>query len=115
MMDVCGLNTKQMVSTIPILYLLTLNIDWFQPFTHIEYSIGAIYLAIKNLPRNERFKEENIILARVLPGPSEPKLSVNSYLGPLVEDLKTAWYNGIKVKKMMALRLQLDSPYMYSL
>ena len=84
----------------PFCYLLTLNIDWFQPFTHIEYSIGAIYLAIQNLPRSERFKEENIILAGVLPGPSEPKLSVNSYLGPLVEDLKTAWYNGIKVKRI---------------
>ena len=50
----------------PFCYLLTLNIDWFQPFTHIEYSIGAIYLAIQNLPHNERFKEENIILAGAL-------------------------------------------------
>lgn len=59
----------------PYCYLLTLNLDWFQPFTHVEYSVGAIYLAIQNLPREERYKEENIILVGVLPGPSEPKLT----------------------------------------
>ena len=37
----------------PFCYLLTLNLDWFQPFTHIEYSVGVIYLAIQNLPRSE--------------------------------------------------------------
>ena len=83
----------------PYTYMLTLNIDWFQPFTNIEYSVGAIYLAIQNLPHSERFKEENIILVDVIPGPSEPKLSINSYLSPLIEDLKIAWYDGIKVKK----------------
>lgn len=64
----------------------------------MEYSVGAIYLAIQNLPREERYKEENIILVGVLPGPSEPKLTVNSYLAPLVRDLKEAWLNGLKVK-----------------
>lgn len=83
----------------PYNYMLTLNVDWFQPFTHIEYSVGAIYLAIQNLPRSERFKEENIILVGIIPGPSEPKLSINSYLSPLIEDLKIAWYDGIKVKR----------------
>ena len=39
--------------TSPYCYLLTLNLDWFQPFTHVEYSVGAIYLAIQNLPRSE--------------------------------------------------------------
>ena len=34
----------------PYCYGLTLNIDWFQPFSHIEYSMGAIYLTIQNLP-----------------------------------------------------------------
>ena len=82
----------------PYCYLLTLNLDWFQPFTHVEYSVGAIYLALQNLPQEERYKEENIVLVGMLPGPSEPKLTVNSYLAPLVEDLKAAWLNGIKVK-----------------
>ena len=71
----------------PFCYLLVLNVDWFQPFTHIEYSVGAIYLTVQNLPRNERYKEENIILVGILPGSLEPPLTINSYLASLVEDL----------------------------
>ena len=82
----------------PFCYLLVLNVDWFQPFTHIEYSVGAIYLTVQNLPRNERYKEENIILVGILPGSLEPPLTINSYLAPLVEDLKIAWYSGITVR-----------------
>ena len=29
---------------------LMLNIDWFQPFKHRQYSVGVIYLVIMNLP-----------------------------------------------------------------
>ena len=32
-------------------YGLILNIDWFQPYKNIRYSIGAIYMAFLNLPR----------------------------------------------------------------
>ena len=49
--------------------LLSLNIDWFGPFTNSTYSIGAMYLTINNLPRSERFKTENVILIGVMPGP----------------------------------------------
>ena len=79
----------------PFCYLLTLNVDWFQPFSHIQYSVGAIYLTVQNLPRCQRYKEENLILVGILPGPSEPPLTINSYLSPLVGDLKQAWDNGI--------------------
>lgn len=68
-----------------------LNIDWFQPFKHRVYSIGVIYLAIMNLPRAIRFKRENIILVGLLPGPSEPSKTMNTYLTPLVADLLTLW------------------------
>ena len=37
----------------PFSYLLTLNVDWFQPFQHTNYSVGAIYLIVQNLPRHE--------------------------------------------------------------
>ena len=37
---------------------LMLNIDWFCPYKHSPYSVGAIYLAITNLPRSERLKEK---------------------------------------------------------
>ena len=51
----------------PYCYLLTLNVDWFQPFERDVYSLGAIYLTIQNLPRNIRYKPENIILVGIMP------------------------------------------------
>ena len=80
----------------PFCYLLQLNVDWFQPFSHIEYSVGAIYLVLLNSPRSERYKEENIIVG-IIPGPTEPPLTINSYLTPLVEELKIAWNSGISI------------------
>ena len=53
-----------------------LNIDWFQPFKHRTYSVGVMYLSIMNLPRRIRFKRENIILLGLIPGPSEPPLTI---------------------------------------
>ena len=36
-----------------------INVDWFQPFTRrTDVSVGVIYLALMNLPREERFKWE---------------------------------------------------------
>ena len=58
---------------------------------HIDYSVGVIYLVIQNLPRNLRYRKENIILIGLIPGPREPKLSINSFLHPLVAELKELW------------------------
>ena len=67
------------------------NIDWFQPFQHTQYSVGVIYLVLLNLPRSLRFKKENIFIIGLIPGPSEPPHNINSYLSPLVEDLLELW------------------------
>ncbi len=91
----------------PFSYLLTLNVDWFQPFIHSQYSVGAMYLSIQNLPRNQRFKEENIALVGVLPGPSEPSLAMNSYLAPLVEELKQGWENGFSVTSPQGVQVTI--------
>lgn len=64
-----------------------INVDWFQPYKHTPYSIGAIYMVILNLPRSLRFKEENVLLIGIIPGPAEPSLHLNSYLKPLVDEL----------------------------
>jgi len=69
-----------------------LNVDWFQPFSRIRDSVGVLYLSIANLPRNLRYLQENIILLGIIPGPKEPKLNINSYLQPLVDELKEFWY-----------------------
>ena len=80
----------------PYSWCLALNVDWFQPFSHICDSVGAIYLVILNLPRKERYKRENMILVGIIPGPKEPSLTINSYLTPLVYELKE-FYKGVIV------------------
>ena len=75
----------------PYNYLLLLNCDWFQPYKHTQYSIGVMYIVVENLPRPARFKRENILIVGVIPGPSEPSKTVNTYLRPLVKDLLALW------------------------
>ena len=42
-----------------------------------------IFIYIK-LPRHLKYKQENIILCGIMPGPSELSLHINSYFEPLV-------------------------------
>ena len=44
-----------------------------------------------NLPREERFKPENVIIVGIIPGPKEPKGNINSFLKPLVDELIDFW------------------------
>lgn len=76
---------------IPNNFGLMLNVDWFQPTKHGSNSIGVIYMVVMNLPREERFKTENLIVVGIIPGPKEPKLHINSFLQPLVDDLIDLW------------------------
>ena len=81
---------------------LALNIDWFSPYEQTPYSVGAIYLSVLNLPRSERYKEKNIILLGLIPGPTEPKQHINHFLFPLLEDLKKL-YQGVIFKNATVL------------
>lgn len=72
-------------------YLLMLNCDWFQPFRHTPFSVGVLYVVVENLPREVRFRRENILVIGIIPGPSEPSMNINSYLEPVVKDLKNLW------------------------
>ena len=96
--------------SIPFNYALHLNVDWFQPFDHTQHSEGVMYLSVFNMPRRERCHEHNIILVGVIPGPKEPELHINSFLQPLVDDLKKLWkgvqmitYHGVPVLVRAAL------------
>ena len=66
---------------------LLVNVDWFQPYKHVAYSVGVIYAVVINLPRSIRYKDENVIIVGIIPGPKEPKRHINSYLGPLISEL----------------------------
>ena len=59
---------------------LIVNVDWFQPYKHVPYSVGVIYICVLNFPRHMRYKQENIIIVGIIPGPHEPKLHMNSLL-----------------------------------
>ena len=77
-------------------YALMLNLDWFQPYQHLQYFVGAIYLSVLNLPSTLRYKLHNICLIGIIPGPNEPEITVNSYIKPLVNDLLQFW-NGVEL------------------
>lgn len=77
--------------SVPNNFGLMMNIDWFQPTKHGCHSIGVIYLVVMNLPRDERFKAENVIIVGIIPGPKEPKNHVNPFLQPLVDELIDLW------------------------
>ncbi|PBK78970.1 hypothetical protein ARMGADRAFT_870356, partial [Armillaria gallica] len=66
-------------------YVFSLCIDFFNPLGNKQagkrISIGAISLICLNLPPDIRYKPENIYLAGIVPGPSEPPLStLNNYM-----------------------------------
>ena len=75
----------------PFSYGVVLNIDWFQPYSHTVASVGVVYLAVMNLPRQVRYKRKNMLLIGIVPGPSEPK-DINNFLQPLVAELQDFWH-----------------------
>ena len=74
-----------------------INVDWFQPFKRRnDRSVGVIYLVLLNLPREERFKWENIIVAGIIPEMSKEAKSLNPFLEPIVDEFKAFW-KGVKL------------------
>lgn len=54
-------------------------------------------MVLLNLPRDVRYKRENVILVGLIPGPKEPPLTINSYITPLVSELLELW-EGIDIQ-----------------
>ena len=74
-----------------------LNFDFFQPYKHVKDSYGVLYLSVINLPRLERFKQENILLLGILPSFEHEPPSLNTFLEPFVNELKECWNPGIRL------------------
>eukprot|EP00112_Aurelia_sp_Birch-Aquarium-sp1_P005247 Seg1595.2 transcript_id=Seg1595.2/GoldUCD/mRNA.D3Y31 product="hypothetical protein" protein_id=Seg1595.2/GoldUCD/D3Y31 len=67
------------------------NVDWVKPYKRSEYKIGLMYLSILNLPRSQRMLKKWTLVLGVIPGPGEPKIHINTFLEPLVNDLMKLW------------------------
>ena len=48
-------------------------------------------LSVLNLPRRERFRKKWTMVVGILPGPTEPRIHLNTFLKPLVDDLLCLW------------------------
>src|SRR5213083_33278 len=64
--------------------------NFFRP--EVADSHLVLYAAICNLPRDIRFKRENLLIISILPGPNEVSLhKINHYLAPMVDELESLW------------------------
>jgi hypothetical protein len=71
---------------------IMINVDWFQPFERTIHSSGVIYGAICNLPRELRFKPENMLILGLMPDPNEASLhQINHYLALIVDQFQSFW------------------------
>ena len=76
-------------------------------------------MCVLNLPCESRYKQENVILVGLIPGPHEPKHDINTFLRPLVEDLLELWkgvsfnicsLRSSKVTRCALIRIACDIP-----
>ena len=51
-----------------------------------------------NLPRSERFKAKNVVLVGLIPSMQKEPANINSFLEPLVSELREAWTNGFLIR-----------------
>src|SRR6266404_3741104 len=81
-------------------YLFSFNMDGFNPFqlkqSGRSATVMGLYMVCLNIPPEERCKPENMYLAGIIPGPSEPSMeAINHFLAPLVDDLLESFVNGV--------------------
>ncbi|XP_020271111.1 uncharacterized protein LOC109846297 [Asparagus officinalis] len=77
---------------------LGLASDGFQPFTNskVYYSIWPVLLVPYNLPPWMCMKQSNFILSMLIPGSTGPGDAIDTYLQPLIEELKELWASGVR-------------------
>ena len=69
------------------------------PFGNLStnHSSWPVLLVIYNLPPWLCMKRKYLILSMMISGPKQPGNDIDVYLGPLIEDLKLLWDEGVDV------------------
>jgi hypothetical protein len=85
-------------------YLFVLNVDFFaaerQTIRGPSASCGLISAACLNLPLFIRYLPQNMYVAGIVPGPSEPKeTQLNHYMRPVVDDFQVSWEHGVEYSR----------------
>ncbi|KAG8898610.1 hypothetical protein FRB99_007328 [Tulasnella sp. 403] len=80
--------------------LFALAIDWFAAHNsgpaRKTWSVGAMFLVCLNLPKNIRFKPENVCLLGIIPGPSKPTpTQLHYFLDIVTTELLEFWTTGV--------------------
>jgi hypothetical protein len=66
----------------------TFSTDGVKVFkTRSAFHIWPLFLINNNLPIDERYKKENVLLLGVIPGPNQPK-DLDSFLRPMIDEFK---------------------------
>ena len=87
---------------------IMLNTDFFQPYKHVQESYGVRYLTIMNLPRAERFKQQNVLIVGIITAFDHEPDTLNSFLKSLVEELKEFWNTGVRLYKAKSPKFRLN-------
>lgn len=94
-----GFPGKAPVGTPPMHLYFACFVDGFNPWGNKQAgkkaSLTGIQLVCLNIPKTERYKRENILLAGVIPGPKEPNYDqIHQHMTPLIEEFEALW-NGV--------------------
>ncbi|XP_057535278.1 uncharacterized protein LOC130813461 [Amaranthus tricolor] len=75
---------------------LGLACDGFQPFNNSQHSIWPVVLIPYNFPPWLCMKPYSFMLSLLVPGPTGPRINMEVYLQPLIEELKELWEVGVE-------------------
>jgi hypothetical protein len=93
---------------------LGLMSDKFNPFGNmsISHSTWPIILVPYNIPPWMSMKQTSLILFLIIPGPRSPRMDIDVYLQPLIDELQELWSVGVQTfdfstKQYFMMRAQL--------
>jgi hypothetical protein len=81
-------------------YVFALFFDFFRTegmkINGASTSCGILSAVCLNLPLDIRYKPENMYIAGIVPGPSEPHTTeLNHYVRPIIDDFLVSWERGV--------------------